>query len=303
MKLKYLGVLLLLGALWGASFLFIKIGVAEMPPDTLVALRLMIGALILLVALYVSGQRLPLGWSVWRDFAFIGFIGLIMPFTLITWGEQSIPSGMAAILNGITPLFSALIAYLWMRSEHLSGLKLLGVMLGFVGVIVAVGITQFSLHSASTQAQLAVLLAAACYGLSGVYSRKAFKGMPALVPATGQLVAGALMLTPVALLRSGIPNPLPSFGALAAVLALGVFGTAVAYIMLYWLIERIGATRTSMVTYLVAPFGLMYGAVFLNELISPNTLFGLGLVVVGILLANGVIAPRARRSVVEQAQP
>ncbi|MBC8162136.1 MAG: DMT family transporter [Roseiflexaceae bacterium] len=294
MKLQHLGVLLLLGALWGASFMFIKIGGAEMPPDTLVAARLVLGALLLLVVLYGSGQRLPGGWLLWRDFAIVGMVGLIAPFTLITWSEQIIPSGQAAVLNGTAPLFTALIAYGWMRSEHLTGIKLLGVGLGFVGVVIAVGLTDVSFSSAGTQAQLAVLLASLCYGVSGVYSRQAFKGLPALVPATGQLLAGALLLTPVALLRNGLPSTLPSAVAMASVGALAVFGTSIAYILLYWLIERIGATRTSMVTYLVAPMALVYGAVFLREQISANTLVGLGLVIVGILLANGVIALRTQ---------
>lgn len=303
MKTRYLGALLLLGALWGASFMFIKIGVEEMAPEVLVAVRLTIAAVLLLAVLYGTGQRLPSGWRVWRDFAFCGLVGLVLPFMLITWGEQHISSGMTAILNATVPLFSALIAYVWMRSEHLSGTKLLGVGLGFVGVVLAVGITNLSLHSADTQSQLAVLVAAVCYGINGVYARKAFHGMPALVPATGQLTSGALMLAPVALLLHGVPRSLPSAQAVGSVLALAVVGTAFAYILLYWLIDQIGATRSSMVTYLTAPFALVYGALFLREEITLNAVLGLGLVVVGILFANGVFRARSATTVAtEQAR-
>ncbi len=289
MQTRYLGVLLLLGALWGASFLFIKIGVAEMPPETLVALRLVVAALILLVVLYARGQRLPTRPRAWLDLTFLGTVGLVLPYLLITWGELSIPSGMAAILNGTTPLFSVLLTYVWTREERLSGLRLLGVGVGFVGVIVAVGIKNLDLSRADTQAQFAVLGAALCYGIAGIYGRRAFRGMPALVPATGQLLTGALAITPIALLRHGIPSPLPSAEAIGAVLALAVLGTSFAYILLYWLMERIGATRTSMVTYLLPPFALVYGALYLREQITSDAILGLGLVIVGILLANGIV--------------
>src|SRR6266508_4405604 len=276
MQLRNLGVLLLLGAVWGASFLFIKLGVQAMAPEVLVALRLSIASIVLIGVLYARGLRLPASLRVWGDFLFLGVVGLIFPYLLITWSEQSIPSGMAAILNATTPLFSVLLTYIWTREEQLSGLRLLGVAIGFVGVVIAVGIADLDLSRADTRAQLAVLLAAACYGVAGIYGRRAFRDMPALVPATGQMLAGAIIITPLAL-------------ALRGVVALAVFGTAFAYILLYWLMARMGATRTSMVTYLLPPFALVYGALFLHEVIELNALLGLGLVVFGILLANGVL--------------
>jgi drug/metabolite transporter (DMT)-like permease len=289
MQLKYLGVLLLLGMVWGASFLFIKLGVREMAPETLVMLRLVVAASVLMVILYARGLRLPTSRRMWGHFLFTGSIGLIAPYVLITWGEQVIPSGMAAILNATTPLFTVLLTYAWTREERLTGIRLLGVAIGFVGVIIAVGVDKLSLTSASVQGQLAVLLAAACYGVNTVYSRRAFQGVSPLISATGQMLAGAVLITPVALALRGIPATLPSTTAIVSVLALAVFGTALAYILVYWLIERLGATRTSMVTYLLPPFALLYGALFLSEPVALNALVGLGLVIVGILFANGVL--------------
>jgi drug/metabolite transporter (DMT)-like permease len=289
MRLKYLGALLLLGMVWGASFLFIKLGVREMAPELLVMLRLVVASIMLVGILYARGLRLPTNARMWWHFLFTGSVGLIAPYVLITWGEQVIPSGMAAILNATTPLFAVLLTYAWTREERLTGLRLLGVAIGFVGVVVAVGVDELSLRSASVQGQLAVLLAAACYGVNTVYSRRAFRGVSPLVSATGQMLAGAALITPVALALHGIPAPLPSATALLSVLALAVFGTALAYILLYWLIERLGATRASMVTYLLPPFALLYGALFLSEPVALNALGGLGLVIVGILLANGVL--------------
>lgn len=300
MQSRHLGALLLLGALWGASFLFIKLGVAEMTPEVLVSIRLGVAALILLAVLYGRGGRLPPRGRVWWDFLFTGLFGLVFPHMLITWGEQSIPSGMTAILNATTPLFTVLLTYVWTREEQLSGLKLAGAALGFVGVVVAVGVAELSLSSASTLGYLAVLLAAFCYGVSGIYGRRAFRGMSAMVPATGQLLAGALVIIPIALVTSGVPSPLPSATALGAVLALAILGTAMAYILLYWLMERIGATRTSLVTYLLPPFALVYGVLFLNEQITIEAILGLLLVICGIVLANGM--PR-RRAAPELAAP
>jgi drug/metabolite transporter (DMT)-like permease len=288
MQTRYLGALVLLGAVWGASFLFIKVGVAELLPGTLVAIRLIVAALVLLGVLYARGLRLPARLRVWGDFLFTGVVGLVLPYLLITWGEQHIASGMAAILNATTPLFTLLLTYVWTQEERLNGLKLLGVAVGFVGVVVAVGVENLSLTDADALSHLAVLLAALCYGISGIYSRRAFRGLSPLVPAAGQMLAGALVITPLALAWGGLPS-MPSPLALGAVLALAVFGTALAYILLYWLLERLGATRTVMVTYLLPPFALVYGALFLHEAITLGALLGLGLVVAGILLSNGVI--------------
>jgi drug/metabolite transporter (DMT)-like permease len=298
MQTRYLGVLLLLGAVWGASFLFIKLGVQDFPPPTLVAIRLSVAALVLLAVLYARGLRLPRRARAWGDFLLTGCVGLVLPFVLITWGETSIPSNMAAILNATTPLFTVLLAYIWTGEERLSGLRLLGVVLGFVGVLVVVGIADISLASTSTRGQLAVLVASLCYGISNTYSRRAFRGLPPLIPATGQLLAGALVITPLALATQGIPAA-PAPLAIGAVLTLAVFGTAMSNILLYWLLEHVGATRTSMVTYLLPPFALLYGALFLRESITMNTILGLALVVAGILLANGALRWPAKSAALE----
>src|SRR5262249_56754778 len=234
----YLAVLGVLGAMWGASFLFIKVAVAERPPETVVAGRLIIAALILLAVLRWRRLRLPASLRMWGHFLVVGICGVALPFVLITWGEQTIPSGMAAILNATTPLFATLIGYVWMREDGLGGLRLLGIALGFVGVVVAVGVQNMHLGGASLRGALAVLVAAACYGFSGLYGRRAFRGLPALVPATGQICAGALVITPIALARHGLPA-VPSFYVAGAVLALALLGTAIAYILLYWLMERL----------------------------------------------------------------
>lgn len=294
MHLRSLGVLLLLGLIWGASFLFIKVGVAEIPPATLVAVRLIIAVIILLIVLYSAGLRLPSSLRAWGDLAFVGIVGVVLPFLLITWGEQSIASSMAAILNATTPLFTMLLASVWTREDRMAGQRWVGVVIGFVGVIVAVGTGGLTFDS-GLLGKLAVLMAAVCYAVTAIFSRRAFRGMPALVPATGQILFGTLVITPVALVLDGVPRALPSAAAIGAVLALAILGTALAYLMYYWLLDRLGAPRTSMVTYLTPPLALVYGALLLSEPITLNALLGLGLVIAGIALANSVIRLRPAR--------
>lgn len=285
---RYLVVLFALGAIWGTSYLFIKVAVRELPPEVVVSGRLLLGALVLLGVLAVRGERLPASMKSWRDFLIVGITAVVLPFTLISWGEKSISSGMAAILSATTPLFAVLGTAVWTRDERLSAARLLGVVLGFAGVVVTVGLQDFSISSASTRGQLAVLAAACCYGLSGLYMRRAFRGIPPLIPAAGQLVAGSLVITPIALVRHGAPA-LPSLKVSGAILALGLLCTAIAYILLYWLIERIGPVRTVMVTYLFPPFALLYGWLLLDERLGANAILGLLVVFAGILVANGLL--------------
>lgn len=296
MPLKHLGLLLLLGAVWSTSFLFIKMTVGEIETETLVAGRLLIGAAILTAVLYGRGMRLPAQPRMWGHFLFSGVVGLMLPFVLITWGEQSISSGMASILNATTPLFTVLLAYLVTREERLGGLRLAGLGLGFVGVVVAVGLDALERPGAGLWGQLAVLLAALCYGVNGLYARRAFRSVPPMVAATGQMLMGALVALLAALLRNGLPHHTPSAAALGALLGLAVLGTALAYTLFYSLLERLGATRTSMVTYLLPPLALLYGALFLREPVSARALAGLLLVLLGIVLANGLVTLPSRPS-------
>jgi drug/metabolite transporter (DMT)-like permease len=294
---RYLAGLFALGAIWGAAFMLIKIAVAEIPPVPLVTVRLVIAALVLGVVLYARGMRLPRHTRLWRDFFGLGVIGVVLPFTLISWGQQFIPSGITAILNATIPLFSVLLSYVWNREDQLGGVKLAGLALGFVGVLLAVGRDGLSLANSGTQGELAVLGAALCYAVSGIYGRRAFGGMPPLVPATGQLSAAALIMLVITPLLGGYPQSLPSTGPLLALLALALFPTVIAYILFYWIMDAIGATRTSTVTYLIAPFGLLFGALFLGEPITAGIVAGLALVIIGILVTNGVLRlPPARGS-------
>ena len=292
MHIRHFAVLLLLGIIWGSSFLFIKIGIEDLAPAMLVAERLGLAALLMPGILRARGLRMPRNGRVVRDFFVTGIVGVALPFFLITWGEQHIPSGMAAIINATTPLFVVLLSFIVMREERLVGLKLLGVVFGFGGVLIAVGLARLDSASGSLQGYIASLSAALCYAISGLYSRHAFRGMPALLPATGQITCAALIVVPIAFGIYGLPRELPTPRTIGALLMLAVFCTTLAYVLNFWLLERLGAARSSMVSYLLPPIALAYGALFLGEAITLDALVGLLFVLVGIMLANGVVTAR-----------
>jgi drug/metabolite transporter (DMT)-like permease len=292
MTWKQLGVLFALSAIWGASFLFIKISVHDIAPMTLVAARLLLAFLVLFIVMRVQRLSLPRDARSWWGFSVLGVAGLILPFWLITWGEQYIPSSLAAIIIATTPLLNVLLTIFVMRAERLALARMLGLVLGFAGVVVAVG-ENLQLGN-STLGRFAILGAALCYAATSLYARATFRGMPALTLSTGQMLTGAALAIPAALLIDPLPTAWPSPLALAALLALAVVCTAFAYILFYWLLEAVGSARSSLVTYLVPGFALLYGALLLDEPFTIRIALGLLLIVAGILVASGQLSLGAR---------
>jgi drug/metabolite transporter (DMT)-like permease len=291
MSAKEFGVLLALGAIWGASFMFIKVGGAEIQPFFLVEMRLGLAALVMLAV--VAGQRGALAGLVshWRPLLVMGILNCALPYTLLTWGETYISSGLAAILNACAPLWSALLGFVWVWAERLPPSRLVGVLVGFSGVVLVVsanlaggeeGIMQFVAIGA-------VLAMALSYAVASTYGRKALKGVQPIIPAAGQLITGALVLMPLAAFQ--VPQTLPSWQALGAVTTLAIAGTALASLLFYWLLARVGTTKTLLVTYLLPVFALMWGALFLREEVTLPAVAGLALVLLGITITSGRGAP------------
>jgi drug/metabolite transporter (DMT)-like permease len=283
-----------LALIWGASFLFIKIGVNEMPPTTLVALRLGFSVLTL-YAIIAARPSLVAGWRrYWRLGVVVGIVNNIIPFTLISWGETRIATGVAAILNATTPLFTALLANWWPDSarETLTRRRVAGVALGFVGVgvLVGPGLLKVTGSSGRVIGEVAVLIAAASYAVGALLIRR-FGGSATLVGPITMQTSSLILMIPIAL-AVGLPAHVPSAKALGAVAALGVLGTAIAYLLYFWLIRNLGATRASFVTYLLPCTALIWGALFLSETISWNALVGLALVLLGVMVTNGVFGKR-----------
>jgi drug/metabolite transporter (DMT)-like permease len=286
---------------------FIKIGVQEMSPATLVSLRLAFGVATLGLIVAVS-PGLIAGWRrYWRLAILVAIFNVMIPYLLISWGETHIFSGTASILNATTPLFTVLLASVWIGIGHeaLTWRKVLGILIGFLGVFVVFGldIRAFSDQSLPiVLGELAVVGASASYGVGGLLSRRyAGEGTGTLVGPLTSLTAGLIISIPVALLWDP-PAALPSWKALAAIAALGVLGTGVAFLFYFWLIRNVGAPRTSMVTYLLPFTALLWGRIFLGEPILPNALLGLALVLLGTLITNNAFSAIFRRRT-QAAQP
>lgn len=287
MSLKELGVLVALGAIWGASFMFIKVGGYDLQPFALVEVRLALAALVMLAVSALRKGTFAEIRARWLPLMVMGIINCAVPYTLITWGEVYISSGLAAIYNACAPLWAGILVMIIPSSERMTPIKLAGLLVGITGVGLVVN---SSLHFGGDNVwywlgQGAVLLAALSYAFSGLYGRHYLKGVPVQVSATGQLVAGALLLLPLAAFQ--IPQHAPSWAAIGSIVTLAIAGTALASMMYYWLLVRVGATGTLLVTYLLPVFALIWGALLLNEQITLLALLGLCLVLLGIAISSG----------------
>lgn len=294
MTLAQLAQLVLLGTIWGSSYLLIKVAVAGIPPLPLVAGRLVLGALTLLAALAVNKTRLPRRPATWAHVTVMALTGNIVPFLLIAWGEQHIDSGIAAVLNATTPFFAVLLAVFVFRSERFSLAKVIGLTLGFGGVFVLSGTDLATLASASAQGQLAVLLSSACYGLGFAYARARLRGEPLSLSAAQILVASALLTPPAALLTDPATLDLTT-ARVTAWIALGVVSSGLAYILYYRLIAQVGAVNASLSTYVMPPVAVALGWLLLDEAIGWRMLVGVAAILAGLAVVQGSSPAPQRR--------
>lgn len=299
MRAREYSVLFALALVWGASFYFIKIAVHDVSPATVVFGRLAFSVVTLLVVVAVRPSLIA-GWrQFWRLGLLVGLVNNALPYILITWGETRIASGIASILNATTPLFTVIMANWWVGSGHerLTAQRVLGVVCGFIGVGVLVGPDAMHLTGNTglsyALGEGAVLLAALAYAVGTLLSRR-YAGASLLVPSLTSQVGALLLMTPVALLWSP-PTHIPSLHALGAIAVLGVAGTALAYLLYFWLIAHVGATRTAIVTYLLPFTALIWGALLLQEHIQPTAIAGLLLVLIGTMITNGTFRGVLRR--------
>jgi drug/metabolite transporter (DMT)-like permease len=290
---RHLLMLLALSAIWGASFMFIKIGVRELEPTTLVCIRLGIGALTLLpLALVRLGGRetvRQLRATAWPLVA-TGLVNSAIPIVSISWAEKHIDSGLTAVIQASAPLFTALLALRFSRSERVGGARLVGLLVGFGGVALLVG----AQPSGDLLAACAVVFSALCYAVAALYAARRLADVSPIVSSVGALAAATVCLLPFA--AAQLPSHVPSLGVTAAVLALGIGGTGIAYVLYYALLAGAGASRSILVTYLVPALALGYGAVFLAEPVTAPAVGGLVLVLAGVALGTGAVRfARGRR--------
>lgn len=282
------GALVLLSLIWGASFFFGKVAVAEIPPFTMAFGRVAIGALALYIIARARGIRFQLTPRLAAEFGIMAIIANIIPFACIAWSQQHLPSGLSSILNAATPLFTVLVAQGFTRDEKFTAGKLVGVVLGFVGVAVMMGpalLGQLGGHN--LPAQLAALAATISYGFAAVYGRR-FRALPPVAVAMAQLTASSLIMLPFILaLDRPWTLPVPSASVIGAFLGLGVLSTGIAYILYFRILARNGATNISLVTFLVPVSAILLGALVLGEALEPREFLGFGLIALGLAAIDG----------------
>lgn len=287
-----LALLLALATLWGASYTFIRIGVATIAPITFIAGRTAIAGLLLLAIMRWRGVTMPIDLATWRRFLFQACMNSVVPWTMVAWGERALDAGLATILNSTAPIFTFFLT-LVTRHEALTSRKLIGVLAGMAGICLIVGVQALSGFGERLTAQIVTLLAAVCYAGAAIFGRS-FKGLDPMAPAAGSLLTGAAVLIPLSLVVEQPWTLAPSGNSLLALLALAVFSTALAFVIYFRLIQTLGSVGTTAQAYLRVPIGVGLGVVFLGERPSTTAWIGLACVVIGV--AAMTIPPRRRPS-------
>ena len=297
MTRSYVPLLVFLSLLWGSSYLFIKVGDRELQPTTLMLTRVTIAAVLLSTYLWREGLLRELRRAGLSAYA-LGVINGAIPFTLIAWGERHVNSGIAAVANSTVPLFVVLLAIVFRPTERASGLRLVGIVLGFVGVGVLAGV-----HPSGgwwgVAGTLAVVLSSVSYASAILWGQRLIERVPGPVLATTSVIGASVVLLPFGIAQA--PNHFPSWKPAASVLALAVLGTAVAQLVWFRLLRLAGSSRASLVNYLLPVTALLYGAVLLDEPITAQELAGLVLILTGVALGSGLV--RLARGAPEPARP
>ncbi|WP_407189295.1 DMT family transporter [Bradyrhizobium centrosematis] len=276
-----LALLVALATLWGGSYTFIKLGVATIPPITLIAARTAIAGLLLLVVMRARGIRMPRDAATWQRFAFQAVLNSVIPWILIAWGERHVDAALATILNSAGPIFTFLLTAIVTRHEATSPRKLFGVVAGMAGICLIVGTDAFDGIGRGLPAEAAIVAATLCYACAAIFGRS-FKGLDPMAPAAGSLLAGAAALIPASLVVEQPWTLSPSLSSVLALLALAVFSTAAAFAIYFRLIQTLGSVGTTAQAYLRVPIGVAISVAFLGESLSRTAWIGLACVVLGV---------------------
>jgi len=283
------GLLVALSMLWGGSFFFIAIAVTALPPLTVVAVRVTLGAALLFLVVRAAGQRVPGDPRIWAAFAAMGILNNVVPFSLIAWGQTHIAGGLASILNATTPFFTVIVAHLFTRDERMTPSRVVGVLIGFTGVVVMIGVDVLADTEGHFLAELAILGASLSYAFSAVYARRfSRRGLPPLATAAGQITAAAVMMVPLSLIVDRPWTlPMPGWPVLGALVGLAALATCLAYIIYYRILATAGAVNLMLVTFLIPVSAILLGTAILGEALSANHLFGMAAIGVGLAVIDG----------------
>jgi drug/metabolite transporter (DMT)-like permease len=285
LKTKHWTVFIILGLIWSSSFMWIEIGLREIGPFTLVAFRAFFGLLFGLAVIFIQKVQIPRTLKQWIPLIVLGLTNIAIPFALITWGQESIDSGVASILDATVPLFTILLAHFMLDDDKMTTPKVLGLLVGFAGVVVLMS-KDIGASLGSLWGQLAVVLACVFYAGSAIYTRKFTEDTAGIMRSMGPL-ASATITMGVAAFFLEAPFEIPQLPITwIALLWLGVFGSGLAFLMAFYLMHEIGPTRTTMVTYLFPLGGVTLGTIFLNEVLTWQIILGAVLIIGSLVIAN-----------------
>jgi drug/metabolite transporter (DMT)-like permease len=273
--------LVVLAILWGASYAFIRLGVATVPPVTLIAARTLIGGALLFAFLTARGRTMPRDAATWRRFMFQALLNIVVPFTLIAWAEKTVEAGLATILCSASPIFTFLMTLAITRHEPATLAKLFGVITGIGGIGLIVGVGALSGIGEALVADLALVAATLCFAGAAIFGR-GFGTLDPLVPATGSMLCGSMVLVPISLVVEEPWTIAPSATSLTALIALSVFSTALAFALYFRLLTTLGSVGVTAQAYLRVPVGVVIGVAFLGESLAPSALIGLAGVIAGV---------------------
>ncbi|WP_299631158.1 DMT family transporter [uncultured Roseobacter sp.] len=288
--------LVLLALIWGASFVSIRIALDEIGPLTSVAHRTFWAMLVLWLVVAVMRLPVPRDPAIWGAFLIMGLLNNVIPFGLMAWGQLHIESGLTSILNAATAVFGVLLAAIFFADERLSPRKVIGVTLGFAGVATAIGLENLRDFDLRSLAQLAVLGGTVSYALAGVWARKMLAGLAPQVAAAGMLTGSTLVTLPLALIMEGPMRFDLQTDTLFAIAYYAVIATAGAYLLYYYVLARAGSGNLLLVTLLIAPVGIVLGALILGEALNPNAYAGFGLLALGLIILDGRLWHRLRKT-------
>lgn len=278
-----IGLLFVLAALWGMSYALIRVGIATIPPITLIAARTIIASLILSFILAARGLTLRLGLATWRRFLIQSFMNSVTPFALLAWAQQSVGAGLATVLASTTPIFTSFITLASRHPDSSGTYRLFGTLIGLFGVCLIVGLDTIRAAGNVLSAQLAILLAALCNAGAAIYGRS-LKDLDPMTPAAGSLMCGAAILVPISLAFEHPWTIRPSLNSMLALGCLSIFSTALALVIYFRLIRTLGSVSTTAQAYLRVPIGVAISVIFLGETLTPNAWFGLTFIFLGVAI-------------------
>jgi drug/metabolite transporter (DMT)-like permease len=279
--------LVLLSVIWGGTFLSVAIALREIGPVTVVLHRVGWAALLLWLVVAARGLSLPRGARLWGAFLVMGCLNNVIPFTLMSWGQIQIGTGLTAIFNAMTAVFAVLVAAIWLADEPLNARRLGGVLLGFLGVVVIKGIDRLGTLEPQALGTYAVLAGALSYAFAGVWARRTLRGQPPEVAAAGMLTGSTVVMVPLVLATEGVPSlalTAPTWGAIGYY---SVLATAAAYLLYYRVLAMAGAGNLLLCTLIIPPIAILLGVVFLGETLAPQTLAGFALIAAGLAVIDG----------------